>query len=207
MRRRATALAAVALVGAQAGHLVAYQLRFGPTAIAIQSSGAHAYFPAFVKAALGASALVALASLVLIAAARLLAQGRAARHAGPSYASLLAVLFTLQLAWFTSQEVVEALASGQQPDSAANLLLWGMVGQLPVAAAGAVALRWFWTRVDAAGRSLASIVTSALAFGAARAPVLIPVYAYPERALALVHASRRDRVKRGPPCSSSTSNF
>lgn len=207
MRRRAPAVAAVALAGAQAGHLLAYRLRFGANALTIQSAGAHAYFPAFVKTALGVSALVALAALVLVAAARLLAQGRAVRRSGPSYLNLVASLFTLQLAWFAGQEVAEALASGLPPDSASNLLLWGMVGQLPVAVAGAVALRWLWSRVDQATRELTALATSTIPPRCGPAPVLVAVYAYEERALAALHTARSAHVKRGPPTSSSTAVF
>ncbi len=45
---------------AQAGHLIAYQLEFGAAAQAVQSQGAHAYFPGLAKTSLG---LVATATL------------------------------------------------------------------------------------------------------------------------------------------------
>src|SRR5256885_215030 len=66
---------------------------------------------------------------------------------GPSFVSVLATLFTLQLAWFMAQEVAEAVAAGLPLPGAENLLLWGMLGQLPVALAGATILVWLGRRV------------------------------------------------------------
>ena len=47
----------LAVVASQAGHLVAYQLRFGGAAQQLQSSGTHAYFPTLVKFGLGLAGL------------------------------------------------------------------------------------------------------------------------------------------------------
>ena len=199
MARRVLGVAGMAVGGAQAGHLLAYQLRFGPAAIQVQSSGAHAYFPTLVKTALGVAMLVALAALVLVAAAALLARGRAQRVAAPSYLNLLAALFTLQLTCFAGQEVIEALAAGLAPAAPSDLLLWGMVGQLPVALVAATALRWLWTRVEAAAIAIAAV-------GRGVAPVALTaarLNAFCEPGLALVHASRSLHVKRGPPVVSS----
>src|SRR2546421_155814 len=58
-RRALASVLGVGIVGSQAGHVLAYGLRFGDTAQAIQSSGVHAYFPALAKTAVGAAALAA----------------------------------------------------------------------------------------------------------------------------------------------------
>ena len=44
-RRPALAVAAVGMLGSQAGHLLTFQLLFGAGGQHLQSSGSHAYFP------------------------------------------------------------------------------------------------------------------------------------------------------------------
>ena len=136
---------------AQAGHIIAYQLEFGAAAQAVQSQGAHAYFPGLAKTSLGVMAVVVLSSLLLVGFARLL-PGRAVvvTSRGPSYSSLLAILFTIQLGCFIAQETIESLVAGEAVPSALNLIFLGTVGQLPVATLAALALKWLAIRVDAA---------------------------------------------------------
>jgi hypothetical protein len=202
MGRRAVIVVGLAAAGAQAGHILAYQARFGATAQSIQSSGAHAYFPTAVKTGLGAVALVLLAALLVIGLARLIAAGIVTREAaGPSYLSLLAVLFTAQLFLYSAQEVAEALMAGAPADSAPNLLLWGTLGQLPVAMITATALRWLWSRVGAAAGELLSIARIQPPH-MSPAPVAIPLFAGDDRAVRLSHAAHSPCVKRGPPTSS-----
>jgi len=206
MPKRGLAVLGLALAGTEAGHLLAYQLRFGAAAFRVQSVGVHAYFPALLKTTLGAFALALIAGLLIAGAARLLAGGRGPRHAGGgSFIGLLATVFTIQLAAYMGQEVAEATAGGVPPDSAPNLLLWGMIGQLPVALAGAAALRWLWTRVESAASELASIARASLP-APLHARLAIVVIRDNERALVLAHAARSSFVKRGPP-PSSTSAF
>ena len=201
MRARVPALIGLAVAGAQAGHLLAYDLRFGAAAQQMQAGGVHAYFPAFVKTALGGAALVLLAALLVVGAARTVARGRQARASsgGPSFVSLLAMLFTLQLAWFMAQEVTEALVAGLPPPGAENLLLWGMLGQLPVALVGATVLVWLGRRFEAAIAELGSITPSSaqLVFSAPLAVHRVAI----GHAVAIAHASRSRIVKRGPPTS------
>jgi hypothetical protein len=207
MPKRGLAVLGLALAGTEAGHLLAYQLRFGAGAIQVQSTGVHAYFPALLKTTFGAIALALIAALLITGAARLLAGGRGARHvAGGTFMGLLATLFTVQLALYVSQEVAEAIAAGLPPDSASNLLLWGMVGQLPVALAGAAALRWLWTRVETAASELAAIAGVWLP-ALAPAPLAIVVVRDHERALVPPRAARSAFVKRGPPASPSINAF
>ena len=207
MLKRGLAALGLALAGTEAGHLLAYQLRFGAAALSVQSTGVHAYYPALLKTAFGAVALAVIAGLVIVGAARLVASGRGPRHAAAgSFIGLLATLFTIQLAVYVGQEVAESIAGGLPPGSAADLLLWGMVGQLPVAVAGTAALRWLWTRVDAAASELAAIVHAALP-APAPAPLAVIVVRDQERALMLAHARRFTFVKRGPPAHSSISAF
>jgi hypothetical protein len=63
------------------------------------------------------------------------------------------MLFCLQLTFFVVQESVET-AAGAPATSAAALLLWGSLGQLPVAVLAALALRWIAVRVAPAISSL-----------------------------------------------------
>ena len=200
MRGRVAVLMGLALAGAQAGHLIAYRVRFGAAAQQLQSSGAHAYFPAEVKTALGVAALALLASLLLIAIARAAARGVRVRTVeSPSYLSLLAALFTVQLTCFVAQEVAESVVAGAPIASAATLILWGTIGQLPAAALLAAALKWLWSRVEQAIGQLRefapawrpTLVTAPVAFAPIRGEEAAPWT-----------ASRSPQSRRGPPHSS-----
>ena len=161
MKRSTLALVlGVGIVGSQAGHLLAYQLRFGSAALQVQNAGAHAYFPTLAKNALGLAAAAALAALFLIALARV-AGTRPEKESAPPYVRLLAALFTIQLVCFGLQETGEASLTGAAPTSVAVLLLWGTVGQLPIAAVAALALRWLLARLRPALAQLSLGYTSA----------------------------------------------
>ena len=153
--KRAAAVFGVAVAGSQAGHLLAYELRFGAAAQQMQSAGVHAYFPLLVKTLLGGVALALIASLFLVGVARLATGRKLEPGSAPSLLRLLAALYTLQLAFFFVQETVEGSAAGQ-------IFLWGLVGQLPVALLGALALRWFLGRVTSAIQQLWTRCESAL---------------------------------------------
>jgi hypothetical protein len=157
-RRVALVVVGAGALASQAGHLLAYSLRFGAAAPQVQSSGAHEYFPAMAKTGLGFLAIVLVTGLLVVGLARVMA-GRVEKESAPSYLRLLAALYTLQLAVFAGQETVEAAIGGGRASSAAGLMLWGTVGQLPVAAVAALALRWLVARVrPALARVLSRLV-------------------------------------------------
>lgn len=137
----------LAAAGSQAGHLLTYTLRFGAAAASLQSSGVHGYFPPVVKPALGVAAMALLGALLAVGLARIVAGRRLEHEPAPSYLRLLAVLYTVQLGCFAVQETAEAALSGASPSSASVLILWGTVGQLPVAVVAAIALRWLLVRL------------------------------------------------------------
>ena len=149
MKRTPLAVAGLglAIVASQAGHLVAYQLRYGDAALRIQASGAHLYFPAMVKAGLGLAAAAVLLALILVGFARLAGGRPVPADDAPPFLRLLAILFSLQLAFFVVQEVLETAITGGAAGSPGLLLLWGTAGQLPVAVVAALALRWLVVRV------------------------------------------------------------
>jgi hypothetical protein len=191
-----------ALVGfgvllSQLGHLLVYQLQFGSTARSIQSTGAHAYFPTLVRTSLGLAAAAVLACLLVIGAARLAHGGRVRAVAGaPSYVSLLGALFTIQLVVFGLQETVESMAAGTVVATAPHLLLMGSVGQLPVAALAAVALKWLLVRFESAVTELR------IAFPEIRmriAPAALVIRAWSHFDLALRPIAGASIAKRGPP--------
>jgi hypothetical protein len=153
--KRAAAVLGVAVAGSQAGHLLAYELRFGSAAQQMQSGGVHAYFPLLLKTLLGAVALALIASLFLVGVARLATGRKLEPGSAPPLLRLLAALYTLQLTFFFVQETVEGSPAGA-------IFLWGLVGQLPVALLGALALRWFLGRVTSAIRQLWTRCESAL---------------------------------------------
>lgn len=146
MLRRIGLIVLLGAVAAQAGHLLTYQLLFGAAAQQVQSSGVHAYFPNLVKTALGATAAISLGALFLVGLARVL-RGRIKRGDSPSFLRLLAALFTIQLAVFVAQETAEAALGGVPGTSIDGLLLLGTLGQLPVAAFAAFALRFLLVEV------------------------------------------------------------
>jgi hypothetical protein len=202
--RRPTALAllGVGVVASQAGHLLAYQVRFGGAAQQLQSSGAHAYFPLLAKTTVGAIAAAFVAGLFVIGLARVLTgRSRLRQSSERSHIGLLAALFTIQLACFMTQEVLEAMVAGLPVDSAPHLMLWGTLGQLPVAAAAAVALGWLWTRFESAVDDLRAVLA---VVRAPRAPTSVAGSRWPtpDRALLLASVAGGSLGKRGPPSSS-----
>jgi hypothetical protein len=196
--KRAWLAVGIAVLGSQAGHLLAYQLRFGAAAQAIQSSGAHVYFPGLVRASLGMAAALVLTGVFVVGLARMLS-GRAIRpDSAPPFLRLFAAMFTIQLAWFAGQEVVEALVVGAPVASVADLLLWGTLGQLPVALVAAAGLRWLLARFDG------SVVEIRLAL--ARVPgqlfspgIAILVWSHTDKPRLLRSAAGASLAKRGPP--------
>ena len=200
-RRQALAVAAVGILGSQAGHLLAFQLIFGSAAQHLQSSGAHAYFPLLAKTALGAIAAALVAGMFVIGLARVTSgRRRIASQPEKSFVELVAILFTIQLACFITQEFAEATVAGAAAASAPYLLLWGTLGQLPVAAFAAIGLRWLWTRFEAAVEELRAVLT---AVRTPRIPALATVRAWPapNGAQLLSQLARSSPSRRGPPTS------
>jgi hypothetical protein len=200
-RRQVLAVAGIGILGSQAGHLLAFQLIFGSAAQHLQSTGSHAYFPLLAKTALGAIAAAVLLGMFVVGLPRVLT-GRSgvAKPSGMPFVQLVAALFTIQLACFITQEVVEGLVAGTGSASAPSLLLWGTLGQLPVAAVAAIGLRWLWTRFEAAVEDLRAVFT---AVRTPRIPALIAVQAWPAPNSALLRSqlARSSPSKRGPPTS------
>ena len=198
-KRLAWLLPALGLVGSQAGHLIAYQVRFGSAAQQVQSTGAHAYFPTAAKTGLGVAALALLAALFVVGASRVLTGRRIEPDSAPSLTRLLAGLYTIQLACFAAQETIEALAGGAHAASAPELLLLGTAGQLPVALVSALALRWLLARLRPA---LAAMSLQAGAIYHSFAYV-VALRAWPMAADALTPGGTRSAGfnRRGPPSS------
>jgi hypothetical protein len=204
--KRISTIVGVGILGSQAGHLLAYQVRFGAAAQQLQSSGAHSYFPTALRAGFGVAATLALAAVFVIGLARVLGGRSVRRSSAPPYLRLAAVLFTIQLVAFAGQEVGEALAAGMPVDSAAHLLLWGTLGQLPVAVIAAAGLRWLLIRVESAVTllhvALASIPRQISPIGMA-----VSVWVNLDRSPVLKPATCASLAKRGPPSSLRVSSY
>ena len=189
-----------ALIGAQAGHLIAYQLRFGGAAVQLQSTGSHQYFLAAAKTGFGIAALVVLGLLLVIGAGRALSGRRLEADSAAPFVRTLAAVYTIQLSCFVVQETAEAMAGGGHLGSAPALLLWGAVGQLPVAVMVTLLLRWLGARLGsavAAIRLSLSVTLDELAW----------TLSAPRLPFAAVPLARRDVLgagfsRRGPPRSS-----
>jgi hypothetical protein len=188
------------LMGSQAGHLLAYEVRFGSAAQQLQSSGAHTYFPGLVRTILGIVAALVLAGMFAIGLARILS-GRPIRSgSAPHYLRLVAALFTVQLAWFAGQEVGESLLAGTPVDSVANFLLWGTLGQLPVALIAAAGLRWLMTRVERAIEEI-RIALATIPWRVSWLGVVPPAWGHINSGLILLSPAGASLAKRGPPSS------
>jgi hypothetical protein len=195
------ALLGFGLVLSQLGHLLVYQLLFGPAAMSAQSTGAHAYFPALFKTSAGLAAAVLLTSLLVIGASRFLTRGSIAiASSSPSFIRLLALLFTVQMMAFGLQETLESLAANMAVASAPHILLLGAVGQLPVAILGALALKWLMVRFESA---VTAIRVALLSVRIATSPVAVAVSAWChlDQDLVLRPAAGPSLAKRGPPSS------
>lgn len=167
------AIVAIVLAASQAGHLLATELRRGPRALAVDGTGVHGYVPALASVVLGLGGAAVLAALLVVAAARIVRTGgRAAiaRPAGESLLNVSAALFATQLGIYVVQETLEAAGRTGLP-SPGELLLWGCIGQLPVAVLAAVILRWLASSFEAAVAELAARAGQPLAARTALAPV------------------------------------
>jgi hypothetical protein len=201
VKRAWLAVLGVAMLGSQAGHLLAYQVRFGAAATQMQSSGAHAYFPGVVRTSLGVIAALVLAGLFLVGLARILS-GRSVRSdSAPNLLRLVAVLYTLQLAWFAGQEVGEALLAGLPVDSVAHLLLWGTLGQLPAAVIAAASLRWLVARFESAITEIRVALAAVSKPLSPRIAIAVSVWRHGNPALMLRSVAGASLAKRGPPSS------
>ena len=187
------------MLGTQAGHLLAYQVLFGAAAYQVQSMGVHGYFPILAKTGLGLLGAIVLAALLVVGLARIVSRRDLRRDpSGPSYLRLIAALYTIQLALFVVQETAEATFAGVPAGSIMTLLLWGTLGQLPVAAVAALALRWLAIRFEAAVeeiQELVGLVEPSPGVVPALPPAVIPTEAdtlHSQIARSALH-------KRGPP--------
>lgn len=188
------------LIGSQAGHLLAYQVRFGAAAQQLQTSGAHTYFPGLVRTTLGVAAALILAGMFTIGLARILSGRPIRTSSAPDYLRLVAVLYTVQLAWFAGQEVGESLIAGTRVDSVANFLLWGTLGQLPVAVVAAAGLRWLMTRLGSAIDEI-HIALAGTPWRVSWLGVGHSFWRHLNRDLILLSPAGASLAKRGPPSS------
>lgn len=201
--KRTCQLLLIGLAGSQAGHFVSYEARFGAGAGQLQSSGVHAYYLPLATALAGGLGAVLLVGLLLVAWARVFSAGGRVRQATGSWRvfDAFAALFVLQLAVYAGQESIESLAGGLRQPLLLDLLLWGSLGQLPVALLGAVAYAWLSTAVDDA---VAAIEIGLVEIRPLRlAPAATPARSDGRsRALILQQCAPASFVKRGPPFSS-----
>jgi hypothetical protein len=195
---RLLALAGTGVVASQAGHLVAYELQYASSAPSIQSTGVHAYFPVLAKTSLGLTAVTILASLLIISGSRLVIRRPGTRVTrSPSYFTLLAALFTIQITCFVVQETIESNLARTYTPTALYLFLIGMCGQLPIAAVAALALKWLLAHLETALSSLRQVLALRVtAYGPIATTLTLPVPAYQP---ALAETCPAVYVKRGPP--------
>jgi len=198
-RRVWFALLGLAVLASQAGHLLAYQLRYGAAAQHLQGSGAHAYFPTLAKTGLGMLAALTVSGLFVVGFARIVG-GRALDRESTAlpYLRLVATMYTIELGIFVAQELGESAVAGTPAPSLTVLFLWGTLGQLPIAALAAAGLRWLLVRFRSAVQELGAAL-GPVRFDATFAPLpqLIATGSHP----ALIQSSgeRASLAERGPP--------
>lgn len=202
-RLRRGALAVAVAGGSQLGHALVYLARYGLSAGAHQSAGAHAYFPALAAGLSGAVGGLLTVALLLVAAAHMLPRPAHWRwRSTVRYLDLLPLLFLAQLAIFMAQEAMEALASGASVPSAIELLLWGTLGQLPAAALVTAVACWLLARVEAAWAALL-VASAEFAHAAVSAALPCALAIAPAADRLLASAFPAAFRKRGPPLPSS----
>lgn len=151
------ALPLLVLAASQLGHLVASELRQGPRALAPDGSGMHWYFPTLAALALGAAGGALVAAALVVAAARALRAGpRQDAVRRPPVLELAALMLALQLCVYAVQETLERTVLGASTLTFGELLLWGGLGQLPVALISAAGLSWLLARFEVAVQDLAA---------------------------------------------------
>jgi hypothetical protein len=151
---------------AELGHLVAYGAR-------VPSGGPHIYFPTVLQLAGGALGAALLASLAVLALARLLT-GVTARSRPWSFPLLFAGLLAAQLVVFLVQEALEARSLPRL-----STVSLGLLAQQPIALLAAVALRWLSARLGPAAQALSSSGPTQLAVRGGLSRALQPVPASP----------------------------
>jgi hypothetical protein len=138
-------VACLALPFAELGHAIAYWPQ-------VPGTGAHFYFPAVFEASGVLVAALLLTALAVLAAARVLEGRRREDRAWP-FAILFFGLLAAQLAIFLVQESLEARSL---PGSAT--VTAGLLGQQPVALAGALLLSWLSARLGPAIATLLALL-------------------------------------------------
>jgi hypothetical protein len=124
-------------------------------------------------------------------------RARAQQFERPPALDLMAVIFAAQLSLFALQETAEALLTGRAVPTAGDLLLWGTLGQLPIAALAALALSWLTAGLRIALQDLSHARVSARltpSAGVAPAAGLAPA-----PALVVAWSPGRRLLRRGPP--------
>src|SRR5207302_1380351 len=82
---------------------------------------------------------------------------------------------------------------------AADLLLWGTLGQLPIAAAAALAVGWLSARVESAVGAIRDAVGATATFVPLPAPLVVAANAAAGCALLMSRMVGSSLAKRGPP--------
>jgi hypothetical protein len=202
-RVAALALPLAVLAASQAGHLLAWQLRHGPAALTALRAGVHGYVPAITTIAFGLAGTAVLAALWMVALARILrfetVHGRGPRRLRRTPAlDMAAFFFTLQLAIYVVQETAEAAWVGYPRPSFADVLLWGSVGQLPIALVAGVALSWLSVRLEVAVAELRTGIR-ALPLSSLPALPVVRLWAPPDRVMLPIEVLGGAFTVRGPP--------
>jgi hypothetical protein len=156
-RTRSIALVlGLAVPFAELGHAIAYWPH-------VPGSGSHFYFQAVLEASGVLVAVLLLTALSVLGAARVL-EGRRREQSAWSFALLFYSLLAVQLTTFLLQESLEA----RSLPSAATLTV-GLIGQQPVALAGAFLLSWLSARL---GPAIATLLAPGRPQATVQAPLL-----------------------------------
>ena len=202
-------MALLALPLAEVGHTLTYAVRYGPPGLELQTVGVHGYFPTALRLSVAGVGLTLLAAVCVLGLGRILL-GRGlglTRTGGRPFLPLLLVAMVVQLDVYLVQETVETLLA-HEPYTFATLgsvLAWGLAGQLPVAAASALGLRWLSFRLEATIEGFRGAFQLTARLLRPGPPLAVEVRPAPiSRAWVLGQQARAAFAKRGPPAAAVT---
>ncbi|MBO0689245.1 MAG: hypothetical protein J2P40_06720 [Candidatus Dormibacteraeota bacterium] len=207
--RHLLAAALLALPLAEVGHTLAFVARYGPPGLELQTVGVHGYFPTALRLSAAGVGLTLLAAVCVLALGRILL-GRGlglTRTGGHPFLSLLLVATVVQLDVYLVQETVETVLAHEPYTFAtlASALAWGLAGQLPVAAANALGLRWLSFRLEATIGGVRSAFQLSARLLRPVPPLAVAVRPAPmSRARVVGEQAGAAFAKRGPPAAAVT---
>lgn len=183
--------------------MLSYLARYGQQGLLAQTQGVHAYFPSILRLSLGIAGGALLITWLMIAGGRLLlgkSLGLRATGRVP-VVNFFLVLVSCQLVMYIVQEMAETVtAHAPLTFSAVGLIAaWGVIAQVPIALAAAVALSWISVRLELVIAGMRSALRRLAQLGTPRPVAALQALVPAESTLALKLWDSHSLSNRGPP--------